>query len=473
MLASSVAASAPLKRRIVVRFGGAAVLVVLLSAAIGIEVLDRFGADTTDADFVRVARLTVLGCSAALLAAIVLGLVAVNYFVERRVTRPATQLVRAAEAVAAGDLSAEVAHVGSDEIGRLARALSVMIAALRRLADALSSSARETAARSADISSGAEQMAAAAGQIATTATELSEQSAAMAESIRTLNAAAEALVRLAADLDSRGREGVDRNARLRALAAENRARLDESSRALDALFAEAQESAAAAAALAAASEEVRSFVVLQRKMARQSKLLALNAAMEAARAGDHGEGFAVVAGEVRRLAASSAEAAERTETVVEALLAGIESTRTSSARMSETVRGVRAVTQGAAESFAQIESAVTQLDEWTSAVERTARAAYELARDTTQRLGALAGGTEAFASAMEQVAASSQQQSASTQEIAAAAASLSGAAERLAALVANLRQGGETAAVAPATARAASAPGAPGSSAALAAALPA
>jgi methyl-accepting chemotaxis protein len=349
-----------------------------------------------------------------------------------------------------------------------------MIAALRRLADALSSSARETAARSADISSGAEQMAAAAGQIATTATELSQQSTAMAESIRTLNAAADALVRLAADLDRGAREGVDRNARLRALAADNRSRLDESSRALDALFAEAEESAAAAAALAAASEEVRSFVVLQRKMARQSKLLALNAAMEAARAGDHGEGFAVVAGEVRRLAASSAEAAERTETVVEALLAGIESTRASSARTSETVRGVRAVTQAAAESFAQIESAVTQLDEWTAAVERTARAAHELARDTTERLGALATGTDAFASAMEQVAASSQQQSASTQEIAAAAATLSGAAERLAALVANLKHGGEGAAAgAPERADAASAPEARGSSAVLADALPA
>jgi methyl-accepting chemotaxis protein len=433
-------ASAPLQRRLVVRFGAAAVLTVLVIALAGVSVLDRHAVDVADERFVRAARLTLLGCVAAMLAAVLVGLWVVNQFVRSRVADPAMQLVRAAEAVAGGDLSVDVAHAGADEIGRLARALSIMIGALRRLADALSASARETTAMSADISSGAEEMAAAAGEIATTATDLSEQSTAMAESIQTLNAAAGGLVQLAAELDSGTREGVERNARLRALAVENRARLDESSLALEGLSTDAETSAAAAAALASASEEVRSFIVLQRKIARQSKLLALNAAMEAARAGDHGEGFAVVAGEVRRLAATSSEAAERTESVVEGLLAGIEQTRTSSARTVETVRGVRTVTQAAAESFAHIERAVTALDAWTSAVERTARAAHELAREMTHRLGTLAAGTEAFAAAMEQVAASSQQQSASTQEIAAAASALSSAAERLSQLVANLRR---------------------------------
>jgi methyl-accepting chemotaxis protein len=454
--AESVAAAAPLQLRLVVRFGGAAVLGVLLVAAVGVSVLDRYAADAVDASFARAARLTLLGCSAAMLVAILAGLWVVNRFVRSRVAQPAMQLVRAAEAVAAGDLSVDVVHAGRDEIGRLARALSIMIAALRRLADALATSAQETAAMSVDISSGAEQMAAAAGQIATTATDLSEQSTAMAESIQSLNGAAEGLERLAAELDEGARDGVTRNARLRALAGENRARLDEGSRALAALWTDAEASAAAAAALASASEEVRSFVVLQRKIARQSKLLALNAAMEAARAGEQGEGFAVVAGEVRRLAATSSDAAERTETVVESLLAGIEQTRVSSARTAETVRAVRGVTEGAAASFGQIELAVSDLEAWTSAVEHTARAAHQLARETTQRLGSLAAGTEGFAAA-------------STQEIAAAASALSSAAERLSDLVSNLR----LQAAAPSSMRGASAPAAYARPGVPAAALPA
>ncbi len=455
-------ASVPLQLRLVVRFGGLAVLGVASVAAVGLSVLDRLATDSVDAPFVNAARLTLLGCSAAMLGMVLIGLWVANRFVRSRVAEPAMQLVRAAEAVAGGDLSVSVAHAGRDEIGRLARALSIMIASLRRLADALAGAARETTSMSVDISSGAEEMAASASQIATTATDLSEQSTAMAESIQTLSAAAAGLERLAAELDAGTREGVERNGRLRALAGENRARLDQSTQALESLSVDAETSAAAAAALAAASEEVRSFVILQRKIARQSKLLALNAAMEAARAGDQGEGFAVVAAEVRRLAATSSDAAERTESVVENLLAGIERTRASSARTVETVRSVRGVTAGAASSFAQIEVAFTELQAWTAAVENTARAAHELARETTRRFGTLATGTEAFAAAMEQVAASSQQQSASTQEIAAAAASLSGAAERLTALVAGLRlQSAETpaprawiASAAPASARA-------------------
>jgi methyl-accepting chemotaxis protein len=439
MLLRPVGASAPLQLRLVVRFGGAALVGVLLIAAVGISTLDRFAVDSVDDSFARAARLTLLACSGVTLAGVLVGLFVVNRFIRSRIAEPAMHLVRAAEAVAAGDLSVDVAHAGRDEIGRLARALSIMIASLRRLGDALSTSARETAAMSAGISSAAEQMAAAASEIATTATDLSEQSTAMAESIQTLSSVADGLVRLAAELDAGTREGVDRNTRLRRLAGENRDRLDESTRALEALSGEAETSAAAAAALASASEEVRSFIALQRKIARQSKLLALNAAMEAARAGDQGEGFAVVAAEVRRLAATSSDAAERTEAVVERLLTGIEQTRVSSARTVETVRAVRGVTAAGASSFAQIESAFNDLEVWTSAVEQTARAAHELARQATDRLGTLSSGTEAFAAAMQQVAASSQQQSASTQEIAAAASALSTAAARLTELVAGLR----------------------------------
>jgi methyl-accepting chemotaxis protein len=73
--------------------------------------------------------------------------------------------------------------------------------------------------------------------------------------------------------------------------------------------------------LTQAVDEVRDFVALVRKMARQSKLLSLNAAMEAARAGEQGTGFGVVASEVRRLAKTSSEAVDRTETLLAVMIA--------------------------------------------------------------------------------------------------------------------------------------------------------
>ncbi|HEX5973355.1 MAG TPA: methyl-accepting chemotaxis protein [Gemmatimonadaceae bacterium] len=362
-----------------------------------------------------------------------------HYFLGRRISRPATELAEAAEAVAAGDFTVRVRHGADDEIGRLTRAVGAMIVELRRLAGTIASSAHETTAMSHDITASSEQMAAAAGEIAHTASDLSAQSAGMAGTIAELAKSAGELRTLSETLCAGAHEGVTRNSTLRTLALENRAGLDASTTALETLGQDVQASAAAVETLGEASQEIRSFVTLVRKLARQSKLLALNAAMEAARAGEHGEGFAVVASEVRRLAAMSADAAERTEEIVNGVLTGIEQSRTSAGRAVSTAETVRATTVRASESFAEIERAVAGAESWTSSVEETSSATSRLVADMTERLESLSLGTESFAAAMQQVAASSQEQSASTEEIAAAANALAGAAERLAKLVAGLK----------------------------------
>jgi methyl-accepting chemotaxis protein len=387
-----------------------------------------------------VARWSLIGGLVVMLLLIMASLVFAGRFIERRITRPAEALAIAAEAVAAGDLSKQVNDIGGDdEIGRLARAVAAMIDELRRLAGALNESASETGSMTSEITASSEEMSASAGQIAHTAADLSQQANVMAETIQALAGSSENLVGVAAQLDSGAHEGVARNAQLRTLALENRARLDDSSRSLTALSSDVEANAAAIDQLAQASEEVRSFVTLVQKLARQSKLLALNAAMEAARAGDHGHGFAVVAEEVRRLAAMSSDAAERTERVVNGVLHGIQQSRSSSERTVDTVRAVRGATEEGSRSFIQIEKAVAEADGWTSSIQNASTTANGIARDLSTKLDMLAVGTESFAAAMEEVAASSEEQSASTEQIAAAAATLSGAADRLNKIVANLR----------------------------------
>jgi methyl-accepting chemotaxis protein len=390
----------------------------------------------------RSARLALTSVVALLLVLLVAVLIGLHQFLARRISGPATELAVAAEAVAAGDFSVEIAQTSSDdEIGRLGRAVSAMISELRRLADALASSARETTNMSSEITAGSEEMAATAGEIANTASDLSAQATTMAETIASLAQSASALRELATTLDDGARGGSSRNTQLRELALENRAGLDASANSLGALGDDVLASARAIESLGAASEEIRSFVGLVRKLARQSKLLALNAAMEAARAGEHGEGFAVVASEVRRLAAMSSEAAERTEEIVTGVLSAIQESRVSAARAVSTADDVRGATARASESFTEIEMAVMEAEAWTASVEQTSAETNQLVADMTQRLESLAAGTESFAAAMEQVAASSEEQSASTQEIAAAASTLATAADRLQRIVANLKLG--------------------------------
>ena len=392
----------------------------------------------------RTARLSLAVVAGVLLALLAIVLLAVHRFLARRISRPATELAVAAEAVAAGDFSVEIGHIGSDdEIGRLGRAVGAMILELRRLAQALAGSARETTAMSSEITAGSEEMAATAGEIANTASDLSQQATTMAETIASLAQSAASLKELATTLDDGARGGSLRNTTLRALAMENRAGLDASAESLGVLSNDVAASATAIESLGTASEEIRSFVGLVRKLARQSKLLALNAAMEAARAGEHGEGFAVVASEVRRLAAMSSDAAERTEEIVAGVLSAIQESRASAARAVTTAEEVRGATARASDSFTEIEAAVVEADAWTASVERTSAETNDLVVEMTQRLEVLSTGTESFAAAMEQVAASSEEQSASTQEIAAAAATLATAADRLQRLVANLKLGDE------------------------------
>jgi methyl-accepting chemotaxis protein len=392
-------------------------------------------------DTAREALIVGAGLTAVLM---LLALAAIGRFIERRITEPAQELAIAAEAVAAGDLSKQVGAIGSDdEIGRLAQAVAAMIGELRRLAVALNDSASETASMTGEITASSEEMAASAGQIAHTAADLSSQSTLMAETIQTLAGSSERLVEVAGTLDNGAQEGVARNAQLRSLALDNRSRLDESTRSLTVLTTDVEASATAIDNLAKASEEVRSFVTLVQKLARQSKLLALNAAMEAARAGDHGHGFAVVAEEVRRLASMSSDAAERTEQVVSGVLQGIATSRSSTERTVDTVRAVRAATEEGSRSFGDIEKAVAGADEWTQSIQRAVTAASELAKTMRMKLDTLSSGTESFAAAMQEVAASSEEQSASTEQIAAAASTLSAAADRLTRIASNLRLNGE------------------------------
>ena len=416
-----------------VRYGAVAFLVYGLTLWYGRESLARLSAG----------ELGVVALAAASFAGILVSLV-MYLVVVPRVGRPTSKLADVAEAVAGGDLSIQITtRARTGEIGRLWGAVGGMIAELRRLVTALRSSAAETASLAGEITAGSEHMAAAAQQMATTSNELSRQSTDMAETIQRLASDAATLVAIASELLSGAQDGVVRNAQLRALAQENRQRLDASERTLRELADDVRSSATAVDALAMASEEVRAFVTLVQKMARQSKLLALNAAMEAARAGEHGQGFAVVANEVRRLAANSADAAEKTEGLVQDVLARVEESKQTSARAVATVAEVLEATLHGQQSFAEVEHAVQDAEQWTSAIATAAESSNALVAEMTQRLDDLARGTEAFAAAMQEVAASSEEQSASTEEIAAASTALATAAGRVAQLVATFKLGDE------------------------------
>jgi len=343
-----------------------------------------------------------------------------------QVNAPIAELANVSESVANGDLTIPFApSAKSTEIGRLSRATSAVIVTLRRLAATMRASARDVTALSGQITVASENMAAAAQQTAATSSALSQESKEFAQTIHEIAADAAKLEQVSSSLRGRAQEGLRRERRLRNLAQENRARLDESSKGLEALTYDANASAESIEALATAVDEIRAFLTLVQKISRQSKLLALNAAMEAARAGEQGEGFGVVADEVRRLAADSAEAAERTDLLARAMAERVNRSRESAQRTLSTIRMVNDATSHGRQSFLQVEQGVIDAEKWSAAIEAAVEESSRLVEDMTHRLDNLALGTQGFASAVHQVAAATDEQSGNIDQISAAASSLS------------------------------------------------
>jgi methyl-accepting chemotaxis protein len=187
--------------------------------------------------------------------------------------------------------------------------------------------------------------------------------------------------------------------------------------------------------LARLAQPITAFIDLIKQISSQTNLLALNAAIEAARAGEHGRGFAVVAEEVRRLADSSAAAAEDVAKTVQVIGNQVRDVSTTMERGSTKVQGIETVAVAAAKALEEIAAAVQEVHAAASEVAREAagnRTIVEELGNSTQEASQAA--TE-HASASEQVMAAAEEQSASTEEMASVAGNLLHAATRLTTLM--------------------------------------
>ena len=189
--------------------------------------------------------------------------------------------------------------------------------------------------------------------------------------------------------------------------------------------------------LARSADEIREFAALVRKMARQSKLLALNAAMEAARAGEQGSGFAVVAGEVRRLAKSSTDAADRTEALVGDVLARAERAQLRAAEGSGALERAVERLSTAIDALREQERAWRVAPAEASGVDPAS--AGPLAESLAERLHRLVQESDAASGVVHEAQLAAGVQLARAQDVAALSATLARAAQKGAASVATLR----------------------------------
>jgi len=372
-----------------------------------------------------------------ILTAVVTGLVIVPMVGER-----SADLAEVLRGVSQGDLTGEprrmVVDVDEERLADATRSalgsMREMVVDARDASQAIGSQAHDLAIQGSAALSAAQRAAESASSAALAGKSLSELSRRARDEVTRMSSKAAQLVE--------GTRAVRMHEkRLQELSEVGLTNMRLSVGSLEALATDIGDNAGELAALGEASGEIRSFVLLVRKMARQSKLLALNAAMEAARAGEHGSGFAVVAGEVRRLARSSSEAADHTDQLVADVLERVERVKQASLRAVDAARqaresaGASVVTLEELDRSAREASAVAIVEENDMISMRSATDAIGLP------LQQLTREAEALAGALKDASGVAGSQQARIQDLAVAANALARNAARSTAALAAIRVG--------------------------------
>jgi len=348
----------------------------------------------------------------------------------RRIVTPIHAMVKAAHALAAGDIEVSVQVDTKDEMLELAGAFNNMIENTRQQAQIIKAIADgdltvvAEARSEKDVMNHAllsmlhlnneifSQIAGSANQVSSGARQIADSSQALAQGATEQAAAVEQLSSAISEVDDKTKDNAAMAEKAAVLAGTIKGNAGKSSEQMGRMVQAVKD-------IDEASQSIGKIIKVIDDIAFQTNILALNAAVEAARAGQHGKGFAVVADEVRNLAAKSAEAAKDTGSLIENSMV--------KAKLGMRIAGETS----------------TSLDEIVSGINESGQLVGEIARSSEQQSAAISQINDRIG----QVAQVVQQNSATAEESAAASEEMSGQSDMLQGLIARfkLRDGSGTA----------------------------
>jgi len=325
----------------------------------------------------------------------------------RSISSAANALIQASDAMAKGDLTQRVRLASKDELGTIGHSFDVM-------ADSFSQAIQKVAESSSQVATAASQVNSTAVRIATGAEEVAAQSA-------TVATAGEEMSATSGDIAQNCQMAAESAQRASSSAQHGALVVEATINVMGQIASKVQESAKTVESLGARSDQIGAIIGTIEDIADQTNLLALNAAIEAARAGEQGRGFAVVADEVRALAERTTRATREIGEMIKAIQ---NETKGAVAAMEQGVSQVETGTIEAGKSGAALRDILEQINDVAMQVNQIATAAEEQTATTSE-----------ISNNMQQITEVVQDTASGAHESATAANQLNGNAEELQRLV--------------------------------------
>ncbi|MEW9699413.1 methyl-accepting chemotaxis protein [Paenibacillus sp. SI8] len=322
----------------------------------------------------------------------------------RHISKPLIQVERQASEIAVGDLKISNLNVKNrDEIGRLAASFNQMKAYLRQLVSQAGSSSSALNKESVQLSHAVDHMLQAANHISTAMQSVAENTNEHAQSVVESAAAMKQLSDSIQHVASSSSTAFGLSANTVAEAEKGNAYIHQTTEQMQAVSSTMVHLSGLIELLRQRSAQIGDIVSIIADISSQTNLLALNASIEAARAGEHGNGFAVVAGEVKKLAARSKQSSEQ---------------------VADLILGIQGDIQGAVKTMQQgdreISSSVGTLQETGLAFEKIHKAVkmvLEQVQQTSSEAGRMAGTSQQVMLSLHEMEHSANQSAGAAQTI--------------------------------------------------------
>ena len=321
----------------------------------------------------------------------------IGYVTVRAITRPLYRVNELLTVASSGDLTHRLDDSAQDEFGLLARNCNTLIGNLKELITAINVRAEQLAAAS-------EQTSAVTAQTTHSIQDQKSQIGQVATATTEMHSTSQLVVQNAEDTLSQIRHADAEAENVRQISLENKNTIEILSR-------DVQEAADVINKLHQDSASIGGILDVIRGVADQTNLLALNAAIEAARAGEQGRGFAVVADEVRTLASRTQESTQEINAMIEVLQAGAEKAVSVMDQGKDQTAACVAQTEKATQALDIITDAVHKAHDVSSQIEQSAREQNTVSQEISEKLETIVG-------IAEETTAGAQQTSESSHEVA-------------------------------------------------------